>query len=113
MFKRARWLTAGAAVGFGGSVWLQRRLRSAVSRYLPDEVAERAGARATRARTDLREAIDEGRTAMRQREQELRSRLLPGERRGGPSIEARHRHLHVLEGGGEASGPAAEPAPRR
>lgn len=65
MLKRIRWLTTGAAVGFGGSLWVQRKLRTAASRYRPAGVA---GAAASRAR----EALEEGRTAMRDREAELR-----------------------------------------
>ncbi|MDA8047444.1 MAG: hypothetical protein M0Z30_19780 [Actinomycetota bacterium] len=73
MLKRARWLTTGAAVGFGGSLWLQRKLRIAASRYRPVGVA---GAAASRAR----EALEEGRAAMKEREAELRGDT--GKRRG-------------------------------
>ena len=65
MLKRLRWLATGAAVGFGGTVWLQRKLKTAASRYRAAEVAGAAAARA-------RDALEEGRTAMRQREAELR-----------------------------------------
>jgi hypothetical protein len=65
MFKRARWLTTGVAVGVGTSMWLQRRLKTAAQRYRPASVAVAAAARA-------RDALDEGRRAMRQREAELR-----------------------------------------
>ena len=65
MLKRVRWLVTGAAVGFGGSVWLQRKVRTAAERWRPAGVA---GAAATRAK----DALVEGRTAMREREAELR-----------------------------------------
>ena len=65
MLKRVRWLITGAAVGFGGSVWLQRKVRTAAERWRPAGVA---GAAATRAK----DALEEGRTAMREREAELR-----------------------------------------
>ena len=65
MLKRVRWLLAGAAVGFGGSVWLQRKVRTAAERLRPSGVAGAAAARA-------RDALEEGRTAMRDREAELR-----------------------------------------
>jgi hypothetical protein len=65
MLKRVRWLGAGAAVGFGGAVWAQRKLRTAANRYRPVEVAGAAAARA-------RDALEEGRAAMREREAELR-----------------------------------------
>lgn len=65
MLKRVRWLVTGVAVGFGGSVWLQRKVRTAAERWRPAGVA---GAAATRAR----DALHEGRAAMREREAELR-----------------------------------------
>ncbi len=65
MFKRLRWLSTGMAVGLGGSVWLQRKMKSAASRYAPAGVAVAAAARA-------RDALEEGRTAMKEREAELR-----------------------------------------
>jgi hypothetical protein len=65
MFKRLRWLTVGAAAGVGGSVWVQRKLKTAASRYRPVGVAGAAAAKA-------RDALDEGRAAMRAREAELR-----------------------------------------
>jgi hypothetical protein len=65
MFKRVRWMTTGAAVGFGGAVWLQRKVKTAADRYRPAGVATAAAARA-------RDAIEEGRAAMREREAELR-----------------------------------------
>ena len=65
MVKRLRWLSTGAAVGFGGSLWLQRKLKTASDRYRPAGVAGAAAARA-------REALEEGRAAMKAREAELR-----------------------------------------
>lgn len=74
MLKRVRWLTTGAAVGFGASLWLQRKVKSAATRYRPAGVAGAAAARA-------REALEEGRAAMRDRESELRGSA--GKRRSG------------------------------
>ncbi len=65
MFKRVRWMTTGAAVGFGSALWLQRKVKTAANRYRPVEVA---GAAASRAK----DAFEEGRAAMREREAELR-----------------------------------------
>ena len=65
MFKRLRWLTVGVAAGVGGSVWAQKKLKTAAARYGPVGVAGAAAARA-------RDAFDEGRAAMRAREAELR-----------------------------------------
>lgn len=65
MLKRIRWMTTGAAVGFGASVWLQRKVKTAADRYRPAGVAGAAAARA-------RDALADGREAMRAREAELR-----------------------------------------
>ena len=65
MFKRVRWMSTGAAVGFGAAVWLQRKVKTAGRRYRPVGVAGAAAARA-------RDALEEGRVAMREREAELR-----------------------------------------
>jgi hypothetical protein len=77
MLKRVRWITTGAAVGFGASVWLQRKIKVAAEQYRPVAVA---GAAATRAR----DAFLEGRTAMRRREEELRGERRPLRRRENP-----------------------------
>jgi hypothetical protein len=74
MLKRVRWLTAGAAVGFGGAVWLQRKVKSAADRYRPVGMAGAAAGRA-------KDALEEGRVAMREREAELRG---AAERRRAP-----------------------------
>ena len=77
MFKRVRWMTTGAAVGFGASVWLQKKIKTAADQYKPVAVA---GAAASRAR----DALQEGRTAMRRREEELRGQTRPLRRRENP-----------------------------
>ena len=74
MLKRLRWLTAGAAFGFGGAVWLQRKVKAATDRYRPAGVAGAAAARA-------KDALEEGRRAMQEREAELRGPS--GRRRSG------------------------------
>ena len=66
MFKRLFWLTVGAAAGFTGSVWLQRRVRHTVDRFAPENV-----------QADVKAAVAEGRAAMRARERELRERYRP------------------------------------
>ncbi len=66
MFKRLFWLLVGATAGLGGSYWFQRRVRQAVDRFAPDNV-----------QADVRAALTEGRTAMQQREAELRARYRP------------------------------------
>jgi hypothetical protein len=66
VFKRLFWLAIGVAAGFSGSVWLQRRVKQAVDRFMPEQV-----------QADVRVAWEEGRTAMRHREAELRRRYAP------------------------------------
>lgn len=65
----------GAAVGFGGSVWAQRRVKRTVERYLPDRMGADVAQRARYLAADVRDALDEGRDAMRAREEELRRHL--------------------------------------
>lgn len=67
MIKRLRWLVTGAAIGLGGSAWLKRKAKTVTARYGANALAEAAANRA-------REAFEEGREAMRQREAELRGR---------------------------------------
>lgn len=66
MFKRLFWLTVGAVAGFTGSMWIQRRVKQAVDRFMPEQV-----------QADVKVAWEEGRDAMRQREAELRGRYGP------------------------------------
>lgn len=69
MFKRIRWTGTGVLIGLGGSVWLQRRMKAVADRYKPGGLAARA-----------RDAVAEGRQAMKQREAELRR---PAKQEGG------------------------------
>jgi hypothetical protein len=122
LFKRARWVTIGAAVGFGGSMWARRKMRATMVRYLPDQVAGRAIGRARSVGVDLRAAFAEGQTAMRERERELRVELNAQRRRPEHAerpIEARYRHLRVVDAAGgspqgrDGESPSAERPSRR
>ena len=70
-------------MGASGSTWLQRKVRrtvqAKVEQLKPPAIAGRMGARARAARADasgaLRSVVDEGRTAMRDREAELHREL--------------------------------------
>jgi hypothetical protein len=75
MFRRARWFGAGAALGIGASVWAQRKIKVVAVRYRPAGLAGSAVDRARGWPGDVRAAIKEGRTTMREREAELRHRL--------------------------------------
>jgi hypothetical protein len=66
MFKRLFWLVTGASFGFGSSFWLMRAVRRTVDRFRPSAVVSRLEG-------DVRAAVSEGRVAMREREESLRS----------------------------------------
>ncbi len=72
MFKRARWIGTGAALGFGASLWIQHRLKEVAARYHPGGIAGAAAGRARHLPGDVRDAIREGRATMQEREAELR-----------------------------------------
>jgi hypothetical protein len=75
MLRRVRWFGVGAAVGIGASVWAQRKAKLVSARYRPSGLA---GTAADRARTwpgEVRAALQEGRSTMREREAELRQGL--------------------------------------
>ena len=75
MFRRLFWLVVGAGFGFGVAFWLMRFVRSTVERWSPERVsADLAGAIRSFG-SDLREAVAEGREAMREREAQLRAEL--------------------------------------
>jgi hypothetical protein len=72
MFKRLYWFVVGFTVGVGSSWAVTRRVRRMASRYVPAEVVDRWGG-------TMRAAVDEGRTAMRDREAELWATLARGD----------------------------------
>lgn len=75
MFKRLLWLLIGVGFGFGVSFWLMRVLRSTVERYTPERLSDDLASALRALGSDLREAVSEGREAMREREAELRREL--------------------------------------
>jgi hypothetical protein len=75
MFLRIFWLLMGAGFGFGVSFWMTRFVRETIDRYTPERVsADLAGALKSFG-SDLRAAVQEGRIAMQEREEELRAEL--------------------------------------
>ena len=78
MFKRTFWFTTGATAGFGGAMWIRRRVLRAVRRYTPEHVQAEVSSSVRRIGTDLRRAVREGRGAMARREAELHAELRPG-----------------------------------
>ena len=75
MFKRLFWLSVGLTAGFGTSFWLMRTVRRTVERLTPQRLTQDAVAGARSAGAEIKAALDEGRTAMRRREAELRTEL--------------------------------------
>lgn len=71
--KRTFWFVTGTAAGLGSSLWIQRRVRTAVERYVPERVQERATDAARRVGPAVRDAVTEGRDTMRTREEEMRA----------------------------------------
>ena len=73
MFRRLFWLMVGAGFGFGVSFWLMRFVRETAARYAPERVSADLTEALRNLGGDLREAVAEGREAMREREAELRA----------------------------------------
>jgi predicted nucleic acid-binding protein len=78
LIRRLVWFASGATAGFGGAMWIRRRLLRGFRRYVPERVSAEMTASARRLGTGVRDAIEEGRRAARQREAELRRELRPG-----------------------------------
>lgn len=83
MLKRLRWLTLGAGLGVGASLWAQRRLRHLRDRYAPVRGTATVLGSARRMRRDAIDAWQDrrqrfegawadGRQQMRDAEQRLR-----------------------------------------
>ncbi len=92
--KRPFWLAAGAAIGAGSSLWIERRIRrtvhEAVNRLQPDALAVEIGKSARQIAEStserLRGAVAVGRDEMRQHEEQLWQDL--SERRIAPNRAA-------------------------
>jgi hypothetical protein len=78
LVRRLVWFTSGATAGLGGAIWVRRRIRRTVRRYAPEQLQADAAASVRRLGWDVRDAVVEGRSTMRQREAELRAELRPG-----------------------------------
>lgn len=81
LFRKLLWFGTGASVGFGGAMWIRNRILRAVDRVMPTHIRRDVSTRARGVGSTLAAAASEGRTAMRQREQELRTNYGPGPRR--------------------------------
>ena len=75
MFRRLFWLCIGAGFGFGVSFWLMRWVRDTAARYKPERVSSDLANAVKGFGQDLRDAVAEGRSAMREREATLRDEV--------------------------------------
>ena len=67
--------TRTGPVGFGGSFWLTRWVRETAARYAPERVSTQVSTAVRGIGQDLKAAVSEGRTAMREREADLRGQI--------------------------------------
>jgi hypothetical protein len=70
--KRVFWLAVGYGAGIGTSFYATRKVKAAARRYTPEGLGDRLSDTVTGISRDVRAAVTEGRTAMREREAELR-----------------------------------------
>lgn len=98
--KRTFWAATGFTLGFGSSLYVQKRLRRAVERYTPEQVRQgvsdvgrRAAARTRDLISDLRDAAQDGGEAMRQTERDLRSEFVADD--AADSEAHRHRPARI------------------
>lgn len=75
MLKRLTWFVIGAVVGSCTTLWALTVARAKARQLAPAQVAGAVTARARSRLDDVRDAIFEGRLAMREREAELRAEL--------------------------------------
>lgn len=74
--KRLFWIGVGAAAGASGTVWAQRTVKARVEELGADQAIAVAGRGARAVGRTVVAAVGEGRTAMADREVELRRRIL-------------------------------------
>jgi len=73
MITRATWFVAGAAVGAVGASYTRRKVKAVAEQMTPVNVARGVATRARTRGQDLVEAMREGRSAMRAKEDQLRA----------------------------------------
>jgi hypothetical protein len=77
MFKRATWLGVGFGLGVGATVVAARKAREQLDRYKPNAVVDRVTTsisdKASGLRHQVAVALDDGKQAARDREEELRA----------------------------------------
>lgn len=74
MIKRLSWFVGGVAAGAAGSTYAKRKVRQTAAVLAPANVARGAATKVRRSGRLVADAVREGRSAMRQREDELTAR---------------------------------------
>lgn len=95
MFKRVVWFGIGAAAGAAGTVWAEQQVRRRMDALGPDHLVVTAGNTAKRVGRTVADAVSEGRSTMREREDELRARR---DRRGPDARDVSVRPTHRTVG---------------
>jgi hypothetical protein len=70
--KRVFWLGVGYTAGIGTSWYAARKVKEAARRYTPEGLQTRVTDTVTGLSRDVKAAVTEGRSAMREREAELK-----------------------------------------
>jgi hypothetical protein len=94
VFKRLFWLGVGASLGAGTSWWVTRAVKQKIQRYVPARLTEGVATKVRTVGGDVRAAVADGRQAMHEREDHLRTQVEgrypprstgPGRQRATPS----------------------------
>ena len=98
---RKRWLAAGVAVGVGGTLWaeqrVRRRIQQTVDRLAPSALSQGVVEGAQHVSDRIKSAFETGRTERARQEAELRERYGDPVTRGGrppgpgPGVQCRDR----------------------
>ena len=75
MMKRVTWFVGGAVAGIAGAGFAKRKVKETAAQLAPTKVAKTAVAKVRDRRTDVVDAVRDGRDAMRAKEAELRAKL--------------------------------------
>lgn len=74
MMKRVTWFVGGIAAGATGANYAKKKVKEKASQISPGGVARSAASRARQTAGQVVDAVKDGRSAMREREDELKAR---------------------------------------